>query len=136
MIITDLNDRIEYVNPRITELTGQHPEDLDGKQAQELLFDTANWEEREERMTARRERKRTRYKAPLIGKNGAVLPVDVVSTPLRNADGAVTGVVDAITALRGPKRLQSQQAGEGGETSLKGQGPTEPRLSRAESETR
>ena len=51
------------------------------------------------RMTARRELKRTRYDAPLLGKDGKVLPVEVISTPLRNADGAVTGVVDAITAL-------------------------------------
>ena len=114
LIITDLNDRIEYVNPRITELTGRHAEDLDGRQAQELLFETENWKHREERMTARRERKRTRYEAPLIGKDGEVLPVEVISTPLRNADGAVTGVVDAITTLRDWNRLRSEQAGGGG----------------------
>ena len=115
LIITDLDDRIEYVNPRITELTGHHPENLHGKRAQDLLFDTANWKDAEERLTARREKKRTRYLAPLIGKDGAVLPVEVISTPLRNADGAVTGVVDAITTVteRGQKRLRSEQAGGG-----------------------
>ena len=117
LIITDLNDRIEYVNPRITDLTGHRPEDLDGKQAQELLFDIANWKGREKRMTARREKKRTRYKAPLIDKDGTVLPVDVISTPLRNADGAVTGVVDAITAVGDKKKLRSEQAGGAGKTS-------------------
>ena len=116
LIITDLNDRIEYVNPRITDLTGHRPEDLDGKHAQELLFDIENWKGREKRMTARREKKRTRYKAPLIDKDGKVLPVEVISTPLRNADGAVTGVVDAITAV-GEKRLRSDQAGGAGKTS-------------------
>ena len=99
LIITDLNDRIVYVNSRITDLTGHRAEDLDGKQAQDLLFDTENWKDGDSRMTARRERKRTRYDAPLLGKDGKVLPVEVISTPLRNADGAVTGVVDAITAL-------------------------------------
>ena len=117
LIITDLNDRIEYVNPRITDLTGHRPEDLDGKQAQELLFDIANWKGREKRMTARREKKRTRYKAPLIDKDGTVLPVDVISTPLRNADGAVTGVVDAITAVGDKKKPRSEQAGGAGKTS-------------------
>ncbi len=99
LIITDLNDRIVYVNSRITDLTGHRAEDLDGKKAQDLLFDTENWKDGDSRMTARRELKRTRYDAPLLGKDGKVLPVEVISTPLRNADGAVTGVVDAITAL-------------------------------------
>ena len=99
LIITDLNDRIVYVNSRITDLTGHRPEDLDGKQAQDLLFDTANWKGCDSRMTARRERKRTRYDAPLLDKDGKVLSVEVISTPLRDADGAVTGVVDAITAV-------------------------------------
>ncbi len=99
LIITDLDDRIVYVNSRITDLTGHRPEDLDGKQAQDLLFDTANWEGGDSRMTARRERKRTRYNAPLLGKDGGVVRVEVISTPLRDADGAVTGVIDAITAV-------------------------------------
>ncbi len=106
LIITDLNDRIVYVNSRITELTGHRAEDLDGKQAQDLLFDTANWKDGDSRMTARRERKRTRYDAPLLGKDGKVLPVEVISTPFRDADGAVTGVVDAITAFRVPPEIR------------------------------
>ena len=103
LIITDLNDRIVYVNSRITDLTGHRAEDLDGKQAQDLLFDTANWKGSDSRMTARRERKRTRYNAPLLDKDGNVLRVEVISTPIRDADGAVTGVVDAITALGKPE---------------------------------
>ena len=99
LIITDLNDRIVYVNSRITDLTGHRPEDLDGKQAHDLLFDTANWKKADSRLKARRERKRTRYQAPLRGKDGENLTVAVISTPLRDASGAVTGVVDAITAL-------------------------------------
>ena len=74
---TALHDRIVYVNSRISELTGHRPEDLDGKQAQELLFDTANWKEGDSRMTARRERKRTCYDAPLLDKEGKVLQVEV-----------------------------------------------------------
>ena len=105
LVITDLQDRIVYVNSRITDLTGHRPEDLDGKQAQDLLFDTANWKDGDSRMTARRERKRTRYDAPLLGKDGEVVPVEVISTPLRDAEGAVTGVVDAITARGGSRGI-------------------------------
>ena len=107
LVITDLNDRIVYVNSRITDLTGHRPEDLDGKQAHDLLFDTANWKDGDSRMTARRERKRTRYNAPLLNKDGGVVLVEVISTPLRNADGAVTGVVDAITAVENQEGLRT-----------------------------
>jgi PAS domain S-box-containing protein len=50
-------------------------------------------------------------------KDGTVLPVEMISTPLRSADGAVTGVVDAITAVGDLQKLQSEQAGGAGETS-------------------
>ena len=107
LVITDLSDRIVYVNSRITDLTGHRPEDLDGKQAQDLLFDTANWKDGDSRMTARREKKRTRYNAPLLDRDGKVVSVDVISTPLRDAEGAVTGVVDAITAVENPEGLRT-----------------------------
>jgi len=107
LIITDLNDRIVYVNSRITDLTGHRPEDLDRKQAHDLLFDTANWKGSDSRMKARREKKRTRYDAPLLDKGGRVVSVEVISTPLRDADGAVTGVVDAITAVENPEGLRT-----------------------------
>lgn len=67
-------------------------------------------------MTARREKKRTRYDAPLIDKEGNVVTVEVISTPLRDADGTVTGVVDAITAL-GKEGLGSEQADRGDKAS-------------------
>ena len=107
LVITDLNDRIVYVNSRVTDLTGHRAEDLDGKQAHDLLFDTANWKDGDSRMTARRERKRTRYDAPLLDKDGNVVSVEVISTPLRDADGAVTGAVDAITAVESQEGLRT-----------------------------
>jgi PAS domain S-box-containing protein len=114
LIITDLNDRIVYVNSRVSDLTGRRPEDLDGQQAQELLFDTENWKAADSRMAARRDKKRTRYDAPLLDKEGGVARVEVISTPLRGSGGAVTGVVDAITALGNEVELESERAEEAG----------------------
>ena len=99
LIITDLDDRIVYVNPRITELTGHRPEDLGGRGAQELLFETKGWKNAKARMSTRTDRKRLQYKAPLLHKDGHTISVEVITTPLRNAAGDVTGVVDAITDL-------------------------------------
>ena len=107
LIITDLEDRIVYVNPRITELTGHRFEDLDGRMAQELLFDTKSWKQAEVRLAARREGKRMQYEAPLLHKDGSAIDVDVISSPLCNADGDVTGVVDAVTDVS--ERLVHEQ---------------------------
>ena len=107
LIITDLEDRIVYVNPRITELTGHRPQDLGGRNAQELLFDTKNWKKADVRMAARRGRKRMQYQAPLLHKDGAAIDVEVISSPLHDADGRVTGVVDAVTDISG--RLAQEQ---------------------------
>jgi PAS domain S-box-containing protein len=99
LIITDLQDRVIYVNPRISELTGHRPEDLGGRNAQELLFDTKSWKDAEVRLLARKDRTRLQYEAPLLHKDGHTIGVEVISTPLRNAAGEVTGVVDAVTDL-------------------------------------
>ena len=107
LIITDLEDHIVYVNPRIAELTGHRPEDLGGRNAQELLFDTKSWKKADVRMAARRERKRMQYRAPLLHKDGGAIDVEVISSPLHDADGHVTGVVDAVTHIS--KRLAQEQ---------------------------
>lgn len=99
LIITDLADRIIYVNPRIAALTGHRQEDLAGRTAQDLLFVTETWPNAQVRLDARTDRTRRQYEAPLRHKDGHVIFVEVISNPLRNADGDVTGVVDAVTDL-------------------------------------
>ena len=111
LIITDLDDRILYINPRITDLTGRSPEELAGKKAQNLLFKTKGWTEAKTRLAARHNRTRMRYEAPLVDRDGKVHPVQVISSPLRNPDGDVTGVVDAITDLAELQGLRSEEAG-------------------------
>jgi PAS domain S-box-containing protein len=114
LIITDLDDRILYVNPRITDLTGRRPEELAGKTAQDLLFETEGWKDADSRLAARRNQTRMRYEAPLVDRDGKVHPVQVISSPVRNPDGDVTGVVDAITDLAELQGLRSEEAGAPG----------------------
>jgi hypothetical protein len=85
------------VSALLLDPTGHRPEDLDGKQAHDLLFDAAIWKGRDSDspMKARWEKRHTRYDAPLLDKSGKVVSIEVISTPLRDAGGAVTGVVDA-----------------------------------------
>ena len=89
LIITDLEDRILYVNPRITDLTGRRPEELTGKTAQDLLFETKGWKEADSRLAARRNQTRMRYEAPLLDCDGNVHPAQVIPSPARTADRAV-----------------------------------------------
>ena len=65
------------------------------------------WEEAGIRLAARKERKRLQYSAPLLHKDGTAIDVEVISTPLRNVDGDVTGVVDAVTDVS--SRLVQEQ---------------------------
>ena len=111
LIITDLDDRILYVNPRITDLTGRRPEELAGQTAQDLLFETEGWKEADSRLAARRNQTRMRYE---LDRDGKVHPVQVISSPVRNSDGDVTGVVDAITDLAELQGLRSEEAGAQG----------------------
>ena len=107
LIITDLQDRIVYVNPRIAALTGHRQEGLAGRTAQDFLFDTKVWKKAHLRLAARKDRKRMQYEAPLLHKDGHTIGVEVISSPLRNAAGDVTGVVDAVTDLSDrPARAQ------------------------------
>ena len=55
-----------------------------------------------------------RYEAPLVARNGKVHPVQVGSGRIRNPDGDVTGVVDAITDLAELQDLRSEEAGAKG----------------------
>ncbi len=58
-------------------------------------------------MAARRERKRMQYRAPLLHKDRGAIDVEVISSPLHDADGHLTGVVDAVTDIS--KRLAQEQ---------------------------
>jgi len=98
----------------ITDLTGRTPEEFAGKTAQDLLFETEGWNEADSRLAARRNQARMRSEAPLVDRNGKVHPVQVISSPIRNPDGDVTGVVDAITDLAELQGLRSEEAGAKG----------------------
>lgn len=66
------------------------------------------------RLAARRNQTRMRSEAPLVDRNGKVHPVQVISSPIQNPDGDVTGVVDAITDLAELQGLRSEEAGAKG----------------------
>lgn len=78
------------------------------------LFETEGWNEADSRLAARRNQTRMRSEAPLVDRNGKVHPVQVISSPIQNPDGDVTGVVDAITDLAELQGLRSEEAGAKG----------------------
>lgn len=109
LVITDMDDRILYVNRRITDLTGYKAKDLGGKNAEELLFHTTQGGDAHPRSAVRLDPSRTRYEAPLLHRDGETRQVEVISSPLRNADGEVTGVVRAITDISDRVALRAEE---------------------------
>jgi PAS domain S-box-containing protein len=97
LLITDLDDRVLYVNQRMTELSGFSGEDLLGRPAYERLLPPAEWPQAQGRNARRRAGQADTYTIRMVQKDGTPWWAAVTATPLRNADGAIIGTMGAIS---------------------------------------
>jgi PAS domain S-box-containing protein len=88
LIITDLDDRVQFVNERTLELTGRTAPDLMGRRASELL-------------ALRQRGHADRYEISLAGRW-----LEVTDGPLANADGVIVGTLGTITDVSDRKRYE------------------------------
>lgn len=103
LVITDLDDRILYVNPRMAELVGRGVDELFGEVAYRLLMVPERWEEQRRRNRRRAEGGTEEYEVELVRRDGRRLWVHVSAAPSRDPQGRVTGTIGAmadITARR------------------------------------
>ncbi|RMH19674.1 MAG: PAS domain S-box protein [Gemmatimonadetes bacterium] len=99
LLITDLDGRVVYVNPRLAELTGYRPEEIAGRDALDLFFPGsvhASVRESLERVAAGRG---ATYEGSVIDRGRSEVPVSVAAAPLRDAEGAVSLVLHILTDL-------------------------------------
>ncbi len=108
VIITDRNDRIEWVNAAFSRLTGWSPAEAAGRLPRELLAraeeDSASSAEIDAALAQGRG---ARTESPLRTRDGRVLWFDVDLRPLRDEAGALTGFVSVSSDVT--ERVQQRQ---------------------------
>ncbi len=107
LIVTDLEDRVLDVNPRMLQMTGYSRDEFLGHPAYELL----NPESQKEMLdrSARRSRGESEsYEMRMWHKDGTHFWAEVNASPLRNARGEIVGTVGANTDIT--RRREAEMA--------------------------
>jgi len=104
IILTDLDDRILFVNPRMTEMTGFTREEMVGRCAYELLLPEEVWEEHRQRTARRLQNESETYEVRLLKKGGEAFWTQISASPYRDATGQIVGTLGAMTDISERKR--------------------------------
>lgn len=105
-VITDLEDRVLYVNNRMAELAGYQLEEMIGSLAHELLLREVDHPASLERLAQRRMGVSERYEWPLRRKDGSLFWTEIHSTPFRDQHGKIAGVLRAVSDISSRKRVE------------------------------
>jgi PAS domain S-box-containing protein len=99
LLITDLDDRVLYANPRMSELSGHTIEEFLGHPAYELLLPEEEWPALLERNRQRASGQAECYEVRLRRKDGSSFWAEVSATPYCDATGSILGTLGAITDI-------------------------------------
>ena len=106
LIITDLEDRIQFLNERAIELTGGVERDVIGLPAERLLAGTDVPQLPADRFERRRQGHSDRYEVQIATGPRAGAWLEVTGGPLENADGEVVGTLGTLTDISDRKRYE------------------------------
>jgi PAS domain S-box-containing protein len=106
LIITDLESRIVYTNPRVEDIFGWRPEELLGKVSWEVLVAPEERAAMAARIPRRREGEQERYEVRARRRDGSTCWIEVAAAPFRNADGEVVGTLGAVTDVTERRRIR------------------------------
>ena len=112
LLITNLDEEIQYSNPRASELLGYTRDELTGSVARELFAQPETRGRMRHRLAERRAGVSGRYELPVRHRDGGVVWSEVVASPLRNSAGDVVGTVAAISDITERRRagLEAREA--------------------------
>ncbi|MBP1678900.1 MAG: histidine kinase [Bacteroidetes bacterium] len=99
VIMTDMDDSITYVNPRMASLLGYAASDMSGRLASSLLLPQDEWEMLQERNRERAQGIAERYTTKLRRKDGSFVPVALSAAPYRDQHGEVVGTLAVVIEL-------------------------------------
>jgi PAS domain S-box-containing protein len=99
VIMTDMDDVITYVNPRMAVLLGYAASDMTGKLASSLLLPRDEWEMLQERNRERAQGIAERYTTKMRRKDGGFVPVALSAAPYRDQHGEVVGTLAVVIEL-------------------------------------
>jgi|GEM_PF-1379648 len=108
VLLTDRDDRILYVNARMTELSGYPEGEMLGRVAHELLLE-GDGREAFLRIAGGAE---PRYAADLARRGGGCIRVEIGGAPYRDDSGEVVGTVGTVTDVTERSRVETALARE------------------------
>ncbi|HEX8833029.1 MAG TPA: EAL domain-containing protein, partial [Abditibacteriaceae bacterium] len=106
LIITDLDDVVQYANQRMFDLTGYTADEMMGRPAYEMLLRPAMWPQSQARNRARAGGKAEQYEVDLCRKDGSVFAAQINAAPYRNDLGEVVGTLGAIADVTRRRRTE------------------------------
>ena len=104
LVITDLDDRVVYANPRLSEMVGRAPEELMGKVAYEVLLPRERWHEQRTRNRDRSLGRAEQYETEIVNADGSRRWVQVSAAPSRDHDGRVVGTIGGLVDITERRR--------------------------------
>jgi PAS domain S-box-containing protein len=99
VIMTNLDDVITYINPRMATLLGYAATDMAGQLASSLLLPQDEWEMLQERNRERAQGIAERYTTKMRRKDGSFVPVALSAAPYRDQHGEVVGTLAVVIEL-------------------------------------
>ncbi|HLY28908.1 MAG TPA: PAS domain S-box protein [Aggregatilineales bacterium] len=99
LIITDLENRIEYVNPRMEELCGVRSEDIVGQPFFEVLLPAEDWSAATFQGKKLADGMAQHYEQRIKRKNGDLFWAAINASPLLDGNGQLIGVLRAVTDI-------------------------------------
>ena len=106
IMITDLDDRVIYVNNRMAQMTGYATDEMIGRREYELIQEESDWENARRRIKDRESGRSERYELLMKRKDGSRFWADVCATPYRHASGTVIGTLGCASDIDSRKRAE------------------------------
>jgi PAS domain S-box-containing protein len=108
VIMTDLQDAVVYVNPRMQELSGFPAVEMLGRTLASVLVLPEDRDVYRDRCQVRQQGVGEQYETRLLRKDSTLFWAEVHATPFRNPEGEVAGAFSAVMDVTERRRIQEE----------------------------